>query len=472
MTSVSVAEDSFPYLTIAHVPIGDPEGEGILSKITIEDTADLQTFLLLDPALYERVNGSFANSDLDLPYKPLLNGPQARELADVAPVLLRFANTAIGESRSDFEITFLGRRDLLRTGVIFRAATGLDEMAAHLRRFVRLRDEAGRWSWFRLADPSVMSAYIPRSVGRRADRAAAWLQDASGTKLQSIIMLPEATAKTLIVATVRQDALPEKRAPAALDEDDRRIFVATQQERFRAAFLAEMAARQPVRMRGLKEEHRQAFGQHSLNAALDCGITAPGEVAYFGHLMLYLGALWYRDPLHRWLNQELTGERSPADRRMTTISHRFRSAAHDVFGMQMEKSAAMLSETLDALGALIAAHQVTPDQVLLRLQSISAPRFGDRIQPDDVKAHAQIAIARAGDRYGVSTERDRGLYLGLSLCFGLGFDRDPLTPWIGETLKADQGTISERLDAVLTHARKRGEKLLRLHEAALEGSNV
>ncbi|MDX2152275.1 MAG: DUF4123 domain-containing protein [Bryobacteraceae bacterium] len=46
-------------------------------------------------------------------------------------------------------------------GVFFRSETSFTRLRKHLRRFLRVRDERGKWMLFRYYDPRVLRVYLP-----------------------------------------------------------------------------------------------------------------------------------------------------------------------------------------------------------------------------------------------------------------------------------------------------------------------
>lgn len=102
-----------------------------------------------DPAIVAKLVAS------DIPYTCLYEGRIPRELADVAPYLVKL--------RREHRFT----RQLLESawgkswGIFARAPADLESLRRHLRRLLRVTDPQGRTLIFRYYDPRVMRVYLP-----------------------------------------------------------------------------------------------------------------------------------------------------------------------------------------------------------------------------------------------------------------------------------------------------------------------
>lgn len=90
-----------------------------------------------------------------LPSRCLYVGDIDPALARVAPHLVRLSRT---DARS---VAIVERAWGASWGVFFRAQCPMEALHRHFRRFLRVRDEAGRNLLFRYYDPRVLRAYLP-----------------------------------------------------------------------------------------------------------------------------------------------------------------------------------------------------------------------------------------------------------------------------------------------------------------------
>lgn len=95
-----------------------------------------------------------------LPHCCLFKGAAREALAEVAPWLVALTpDSALAREM------FTTGKSIWATGtrhpaIFLRTTASLDSLSRHLRRFVRLKDEAGHWSFFRFWDSAVLGGYL------------------------------------------------------------------------------------------------------------------------------------------------------------------------------------------------------------------------------------------------------------------------------------------------------------------------
>ncbi|MDO5606775.1 MAG: DUF4123 domain-containing protein [Paracoccus sp. (in: a-proteobacteria)] len=112
----------------------------------------MQTYALLDAAKVANLAEMIACSGLE--HRCLFTGATAGELSDVAPWLVRLE----AESRFTRRLFTAGRMPGAlwdkRPGVFLRSRAGFQPLWAYLRKFTRVRDETGKWFYFRFWEPA------------------------------------------------------------------------------------------------------------------------------------------------------------------------------------------------------------------------------------------------------------------------------------------------------------------------------
>lgn len=114
----------------------------------------LHTYAILDAAKVFGLAEDIAASGLK--HRCLFTGNAAEELADVAPYLVALAPDArftrhifSHDPDSDVRWFFWSREP----GLFLRSTANIDTIRAHFRKFTRIRDEAGKWFYFRFWEP-------------------------------------------------------------------------------------------------------------------------------------------------------------------------------------------------------------------------------------------------------------------------------------------------------------------------------
>jgi len=113
----------------------------------------LKTYAVLDAAKmpYEFL-GHLENSDLQ--YKSLFQGESQERLQEHAPYLVEL------EGEHDFTRKLFTTEKAMgfwekELGIYIRSRAGFDEVRRHLRKFIRVQDENGKWNYLRFWEPTI-----------------------------------------------------------------------------------------------------------------------------------------------------------------------------------------------------------------------------------------------------------------------------------------------------------------------------
>lgn len=138
-------------MTPLPMPTADPAG--LQTALWAHAAPEESVYVLLDAARDTRVYPNVLLSNLR--YTCLYRGAVPEELAPAAPYLVEL------DAEKPFTRWLLQHGWRESWGVFCTAAVPLGELARHFRRFLLVRDEAGRRLYFRYYDPRVLRAYLP-----------------------------------------------------------------------------------------------------------------------------------------------------------------------------------------------------------------------------------------------------------------------------------------------------------------------
>jgi Domain of unknown function (DUF4123) len=118
-----------------------------------ERDATLQIYAILDAARDENIYPTLIDSDSN--YHCLYRGRLPQVLAQAAPYLVQLQPQA-------YFTNWLIREGWRESWGIFLASSAtLDDLRRHFRRFIMVKDEAGKALYFRYYDPRVLRVYLP-----------------------------------------------------------------------------------------------------------------------------------------------------------------------------------------------------------------------------------------------------------------------------------------------------------------------
>lgn len=173
----------------------------------------------------------------------LFTGKAGRELADVAPWLVRLAE---GDAllrdlaTAGDEIWALWSRS---PGIFLLSDLPTDALRRHLRRFLRVRDDGGRTFLFRFWEPDAAAAYLG-AVADDHETTARWFHPLEGGRIDAILV-PDTEGGVL----VRHDAPPPDlhavRTPFAIREPEVSALLRERRTRDVAGIAAVLAATFP-----------------------------------------------------------------------------------------------------------------------------------------------------------------------------------------------------------------------------------
>lgn len=199
----------------------------------------VHTYALLDAA---RVPGLIETLETTrLEHGCLFRGESFDRMKDVAPWLVRidssgkFTRNLFRASGKSWHLWGKG------AGIFIRSTAPLDELTAHLRRFTKVSDPAGKWVFFRFWDPLVAQIYFD-GMADHADRIGQVFRLPSG-KLTSSSRQMSAACPPAIVARVRM--IGPGGTDAAADETLKLFNQTAGQPQCRPAVLAELLSRLP-----------------------------------------------------------------------------------------------------------------------------------------------------------------------------------------------------------------------------------
>lgn len=155
ITPLDTQSTVFPKLTVPDALWAALFGE---VQNAAEATAPFHTYAVLDAAKLPNLPELLEDSGLQ--FRCLFKGEAYEEMRDVAPWLVQL------EDGNSFTRNLFTQSDApwhlwdSEPGIYLRSRDPLEIVFAHLRRFFRLRDEAGAWYYLRLHEPRVMRALL------------------------------------------------------------------------------------------------------------------------------------------------------------------------------------------------------------------------------------------------------------------------------------------------------------------------
>ncbi|NVK12707.1 MAG: DUF4123 domain-containing protein [Rhodobacteraceae bacterium] len=145
-------------------PEAGPAGAGAADKGEAEEPASLKTYALIDAA---KLHAGFDEiQNCGLPFRCLFQGEAAEELKDAAPYLVELAPEArftrtlfthIPGAPAHLSTLHLWHKN---PGIFIRSRADFDTVWKHFRKFTRIRDENGKWFFFRFWEPMALLGYL------------------------------------------------------------------------------------------------------------------------------------------------------------------------------------------------------------------------------------------------------------------------------------------------------------------------
>lgn len=161
-----------------------------------------KTYLLTDATTRKMINKTFDLDDYnDLKMRSLYAGQLAKELKQQAPYLIDV--TLNQEQISDDSLVPKFHRDFFskywgkNTGIFIHSTETLDNLIFHLKKFIKIQDETGKWFFFRYFDPRIMSHYL-ESIQHWPQRVAKWYGIKNQTQLIQNFVCEDMAGKQFI----------------------------------------------------------------------------------------------------------------------------------------------------------------------------------------------------------------------------------------------------------------------------------
>ncbi len=180
----------------------------------------LHTYAVLDAAKVQGLPEMLESSGLD--HACLFQGTAAEDLRDVAPWIVRL------EDGNRFTQGLFTRGDApwemwdAEAGIFLRSISSLNEVRRHLRKFTKVRDETGKWFYFRFWEPETSEAYL-RLAGERAHLTVKMFRlGASGSVLQYAVIQADGRCS---VYTAQPGSGDVTSTPFEMTAEERRCLV-------------------------------------------------------------------------------------------------------------------------------------------------------------------------------------------------------------------------------------------------------
>lgn len=186
------------------------------------DTPAMQTYAVLDAARIAQ--GADLIEESGLKWRCLYQGPPAKTLRDVAPYLVELAPAStLTRLLFTYDQSLPAEMSSLhlwhkKPGIFLRARAPFDPVWRHLRRFTRVRDESGKWYYFRFYEPLTIGLHLSRS--KRF--AQSFLFERSGRIPLSVLLLNETQSHAV---SLDQSVLTQMHGAAfSIGSEDRAVF--------------------------------------------------------------------------------------------------------------------------------------------------------------------------------------------------------------------------------------------------------
>ncbi|AUH32752.1 DUF4123 domain-containing protein [Paracoccus tegillarcae] len=223
----------------------------------------------------------------------LYNGEAAAKWGHVAPWLLTVT--------PDEQIL----RRLLRRGkaewmlwdrapaVFLRSASDHQQLVQHFRRFVKRRNEAGDWLFFRFQDPMVLSRYLTE-IADWPQRLNDIFLPRNGQPITRIVT-PDPAANSVTIFEPRLDAKelhdpPSPAAPGTLTAREQAIFAGSARAKARRQIADWLLRLDEPRFGRMGPEARLALTDHALSEARRFNMRFAEEVCWLLYAMSYFGS--------------------------------------------------------------------------------------------------------------------------------------------------------------------------------------
>lgn len=287
---VEPLDDQFGRFPVQNIP-------DVLQKVLLEPVEQL-CFAVVDGSQIPDLDIRLSASELQ--HCSLLKGEAAEEYGSTGPWLIQIASpdalmrSLFTRSKKNAPKQGYWGRD---AAIFIRTRLTLAELRAHLRRFLRVRDPAGKWMLFRFYDPRIMATYL-RGIADWEERSRHWFEAHDGGRIDAIITCCSDQSTSLFTLNESALTIPPPPRPAFIltDRDRYPLRQYTRDKTIRKI------ARDLKRLQALKLEHwseAEVYSSVRKTAAklAPLGITHAGDLMRFAALDLHYGhGFEQRDP--------------------------------------------------------------------------------------------------------------------------------------------------------------------------------
>jgi len=217
---------------------------GIEGSGGTDEPAPMKTYALIDAA---KLHAGFDEiRNCGLPFRCLFQGEAAEELKDAAPYLVELAPEArftrtlfthIPDIPAHLSTLHLWHRN---PGIFIRSSAEFGAVWKHFRKFTRIRDENGKWFFFRFWEAMTLLGYLQSNASDA--RALGRFMAVSGASL-SILCVDRGVAKLVTAPSVPDAATVP---PAIVFTDaDRAAYASARWSRFQENLLLHLQQAYP-----------------------------------------------------------------------------------------------------------------------------------------------------------------------------------------------------------------------------------
>ncbi|WP_406721212.1 DUF4123 domain-containing protein [Thioclava litoralis] len=200
--------------------------EYLFEDSIVENSETLrQTFAILDAAKTSALPSMLQESGLA--NVSLFNGKAAEDLAEVAPYLVQL------DVNNDFVRRLFTDTDSrvglwrCQLGIFIKSDATLEKLQRVFRKFTRVRDQEGKWSFFRFWEPEVASVHFEYLL-RHSELAQRWFHTADGHSINYTIFLLDGCAAQY---SMKKSTSPDVSPPFQLQNAEKQAFKARRMEK-------------------------------------------------------------------------------------------------------------------------------------------------------------------------------------------------------------------------------------------------
>ena len=265
-----------------------PIPEALAEVLFPHDSTGIFTYALLDAALIPDLPEILETSRLE--HVCLFRG-ERDEIGQAAPWLVRlikdhkFTRNLFRLSNRTWD---LWGRD---AGILLRSDAALEDLCAHFRRFTRVRDQAGRWVFFRFWDPLVATYYFPAIAADR-DRIARFFCMPTGQTVR--VIAQSGPNEMLDMIPVQGCNRSSGRQGPVFDAIDEALFREIGFLAFARQLPKWLIQEYPDQLAARPQSELQAIARHVVAAGRRADLTMKEDFAFLGQMMMTSGG-WFLD---------------------------------------------------------------------------------------------------------------------------------------------------------------------------------